>query len=364
MRKVAEPESSRLGASVQGPPRTTVSSSLRPRPNSKFASSVNSSRPPPSSSLNRNPPASSVYSQSSMARPPSAQSIHRPQTSMGHSRAKSQGTGLRTWNRGQDQQQYDTAQVMAPPAPSGMQQPFIISGNLRSTSLRPLMPRRDREWSGTIKRPASSAPFTAGRSVSASAVPQGSIVSAAASTASTGSRASRATTKPLARDASLCNAFQALSIQQRPSRRIASQSNDFSSRTARKNDKDVATANDPFGNTPLKKSKIPQLATPVSAKKLMPPPSFVPIKSPKKGVSCPPSPAKPLFLNKYSNLTEPTAWEPNELEKRLKIMEAMQNQLQSQMEGTTFERSSMKEMMEMMKQRSIFNAILLSCCKC
>jgi hypothetical protein len=63
-------------------------------------------------------------------------------------------------------------------------------------------------------------------------------------------------------------------------------------------------------------------------------------------------PSKPVFLSKDSNLTL-TAWETdNSVATRLASMETFYEHMKSQMEGTSFQQSSMKEMIEMMKQRS------------
>jgi hypothetical protein len=57
-------------------------------------------------------------------------------------------------------------------------------------------------------------------------------------------------------------------------------------------------------------------------------------------------------LSKDSNLTS-TAWEnDNSVATRLASMENFYEHMKSQMEGTSFQQSSMKEMIEMMKQRS------------
>jgi hypothetical protein len=73
-------------------------------------------------------------------------------------------------------------------------------------------------------------------------------------------------------------------------------------------------------------------------------------KSSKKMASC--SPRKPNFLSKDSNLTNPTDWNGTAIENRLAAMEGLYDVMKSQMEGTTFERSSMKELMEQMRARS------------
>jgi hypothetical protein len=61
---------------------------------------------------------------------------------------------------------------------------------------------------------------------------------------------------------------------------------------------------------------------------------------------------KPLFLSKDSNLTQPIDWAGTAIENRLAAMEGLYEVMKSQMEGTTFERSSMKELMEQMRARS------------
>jgi hypothetical protein len=76
-------------------------------------------------------------------------------------------------------------------------------------------------------------------------------------------------------------------------------------------------------------------------------------KSPQKGLSQNTSPSKPLFLSKDSNLTHPD-WSNNGLESRMASFEGMFIALKGVMEGTTFEKNSMKELLEMMKIRSTF----------
>ena len=66
-----------------------------------------------------------------------------------------------------------------------------------------------------------------------------------------------------------------------------------------------------------------------------------------------PSPIKfPEFLSKSSNLRAPIGnWDGTVLEAKMENMENMFQVLKGQMEGTTFERSHMKETMELMKAR-------------
>jgi hypothetical protein len=77
-------------------------------------------------------------------------------------------------------------------------------------------------------------------------------------------------------------------------------------------------------------------------------------KSPQKGLGQLSSPTKTLFLSKDSNLTHPD-WNDNGLETRMASVEGMFHALKGVMEGTTFEKSSTKELIDMMKMRSRFS---------
>lgn len=57
------------------------------------------------------------------------------------------------------------------------------------------------------------------------------------------------------------------------------------------------------------------------------------------------------FLSKDSNLTHPD-WDNKGIEGRIALVEGLYESLKTQMEGTSFERSSMKELMEAMRVRS------------
>lgn len=75
-------------------------------------------------------------------------------------------------------------------------------------------------------------------------------------------------------------------------------------------------------------------------------------KTPAKTPAKTSSPTKPQFLNKCSNLRAPLdAWDGSVLEAKMENMENMFQVLKGQMEGTTFERSHMKEIMELMRAR-------------
>jgi hypothetical protein len=111
-------------------------------------------------------------------------------------------------------------------------------------------------------------------------------------------------------------------------------------------------------------SRLPRLS-PVKTRMLdIPPPSplqtTVRRMSPKKGSGPTNSPTRPLFLSKDSNLTHPD-WGDNGMEDRMKMMETMFHALKGQMEGTSFERSSTKELIDTMKMRSKLNIFLLNC---
>jgi hypothetical protein len=101
---------------------------------------------------------------------------------------------------------------------------------------------------------------------------------------------------------------------------------------------------------PKKGSRIPQLSPPKQPKPEMmcgsPSQPKVPKKTPMNGL-----PSKPPFLTKDSNLTHPD-WDSNGLESRLKMMETIFHTMKGQMDGTSFERSSTKELIETMKMRS------------
>jgi hypothetical protein len=103
---------------------------------------------------------------------------------------------------------------------------------------------------------------------------------------------------------------------------------------------------------PKTPSKIPlvteRFVTPIPVRKLHVPGQK---SSPKKGGICAVSPSKTRFLSKDSNLTE-AAWEDSGVGDRIARFEAGFEQMKAQMEGTTFERNNMKELIEMMKTRS------------
>ena len=63
----------------------------------------------------------------------------------------------------------------------------------------------------------------------------------------------------------------------------------------------------------------------------------------------------PLFLHRDSNLKAPPAaqWGQTDTTERIAHMEGMFEALKSQMEGTTFERSSMKEIVDLLRQRGM-----------
>jgi hypothetical protein len=69
------------------------------------------------------------------------------------------------------------------------------------------------------------------------------------------------------------------------------------------------------------------------------------------------SPSKTLFLSKDSNLTQPIDWNGLGIENRLAAMEGFYEVMKSQMEGTSFERNSMKELMEQMRARSEWSTL-------
>jgi hypothetical protein len=73
-------------------------------------------------------------------------------------------------------------------------------------------------------------------------------------------------------------------------------------------------------------------------------------RSPIKGV-CLATPFNYRFLSKDSNLTHPD-WDNKGIEGRIALVEGLYESLKTQMEGTSFERSSMKELMEAMRVRS------------
>lgn len=67
--------------------------------------------------------------------------------------------------------------------------------------------------------------------------------------------------------------------------------------------------------------------------------------------SWPQSPMKAVFLNKDSNISFP-AWEdPAAVSKRLEGMTEMMEKMASQMEGTTFEKKGMAEVLELYKAK-------------
>jgi hypothetical protein len=74
-------------------------------------------------------------------------------------------------------------------------------------------------------------------------------------------------------------------------------------------------------------------------------------RSPTKGVGQPATPLNCRFVSKYSNLTLPD-WDNKGIEGRIALVEGLYESLKTQMEGTSFERSSMKELMEAMRVRS------------
>jgi hypothetical protein len=64
------------------------------------------------------------------------------------------------------------------------------------------------------------------------------------------------------------------------------------------------------------------------------------------------SPTRQYFLNKDANLLAPIAWDAaGALDKRLESMTNIFESMKSQMEGTTFESKSMKDVIEMLRTR-------------
>ena len=102
-------------------------------------------------------------------------------------------------------------------------------------------------------------------------------------------------------------------------------------------------------------SKLPQLSPPKSRMQvrhpLSPSQTTMQRNSHKKASGLPNSPTKPFYLSKDSNLTHPD-WDDNGIGSRVAMMETMFHALKGQMEGTTFERSSTKELIDTMKTRS------------
>ncbi len=79
-------------------------------------------------------------------------------------------------------------------------------------------------------------------------------------------------------------------------------------------------------------------------------PASAGIRSPTKGVGLPATPLNCRFMSKDSNLTLPD-WDNKGIEGRIALVEGLYESLKTQMEGTSFERSSMKELMEAMRVR-------------
>ena len=83
-----------------------------------------------------------------------------------------------------------------------------------------------------------------------------------------------------------------------------------------------------------------------------PPMPVVRPKSPLKTPSLPSAPVQqPQFLSKDSNLLAPVPWDGSTLEAKMENMEKVFQSFKTQMEGTTFERSHMKEAVALFQAR-------------
>jgi len=63
-----------------------------------------------------------------------------------------------------------------------------------------------------------------------------------------------------------------------------------------------------------------------------------------------------MFLSKESTLTVPDWDHPDGLQNRMNMMDVLFQGLKHQMEGTTFERTTMKELIEAAKGRGVLTS--------
>jgi hypothetical protein len=314
---------------------------MQSRQPNQLSASTNSrpQYPRPSSRINSNNH-SSQYGQNRISQQPAAQQHYRSQSAMGHSRSRSQGTALRTTKQMQ-QDQFEPVQPMGPPTG---RQAFFVSSNVHD-GLKIAKPLFQRYRSLPLKN-VSAFNHVSSRAASAMAEvrchPSSEISSAPRSSTS--------------QDCSLNTAMEKMSIRQlpiRPANNLEGLQETFS--VSYLQPSKISTA-EKLSSTPETPCKLPipiPRKSPVTLKK----PGAVlhfaaSLMSPTKRAGGATSPSKPVFLSKDSNLTS-TAWEnDNSVATRLASMETFYEHMKSQMEGTSFQQSSMKEMIEMMKQRS------------
>jgi hypothetical protein len=331
-RKVAaQHQDGRRPASALGTARLGASTNMmRPqvRPLPGASHSVNLHRPPSAASNNRIPNGRPGLSQS-----------YRAQPGKGHNRAKSQNTGLqRSLMMREEYEEDGKATTNGMPAFSISSTISIPSGasSLRGTRSTRVPLKKSVSYDNIFTQRNVSAPVFATLCRPASAM------------------SVRLDTVPEETTSSVMSKLQ---LKETP--KSCHPSPSFSLRSTVRHGASFNVSQLP--STPTKSasvgSKLPQ-RTPRATPKTGTKPSL-PSKlngageSPRQGVVQLGSPSKQAFLSKDSNLTVPDWAHPDGIQNRLAMMEGLYQGLKTQMEGTTFERSSMKELIEVARARGM-----------
>jgi len=289
---------------VNGAVKATALAGVR---NTSLSSSASSRVP---STGSRNTSSNSFISNiSESRRPPSVLGYHRPQTVLGHTRSTSQNPAS-----------------AARPATS-MDNPFTTSeqpvlGKRKGTvpiSISTFQPGDNPQLRKQRERHFKQQTYTSSWNSSASVQPQATVLSQSQVPAQ----------EPLRNFSFLSTAFGNLNL---------------GSETHKPEGRKSNTEEEP--NVPGTPSYIPRL----TPKPPQPPPSPAPsvVNTPSRLHSRPASPRK-VFLSKESN-SPVLVWDTKG---KLEDLECLYTNLKAQMEGTTFEKNSMKEIVELYKQRSM-----------
>ena len=330
--------SSRLVNSVKGSSLATLS-------NKQSSTSTNLSRQPSTSKTSSNHAFS--YSASGSSRPTSLLAQSRPESAMGHTRANSVHAAGRSatamgYRGGIQNAQADAPQKSTTPS---------FSPN-RTLHLRKLRSCNGRKISQV----------TPSKSLSTS------VSSESSSTSQSAHR--RSCSQPPIHPVSLQEAagadrdeFRVTSLTQALDQMI------IGSECAPPQTSKVSEDEARLRKTPNFASRIPT-ATPAKQISSHTPPetptnlTFRPpiLKSPSKPPTLAPAPVKhPQFLSKDSNLLAPVPWDGSTLATKMENMEKVFQSFKTQMEGTTFERSHMKEAVALFQARgesSLFRSLM------
>jgi hypothetical protein len=282
------------------------------------------------------PPSAASNPRAPLGRAPLSQSYRKPPTTKGHLRAKSQATGLQRMaiprntyeEHGEGEEDETTTNGMPP---------ISLSSNITMRSSTCEL-RGTRSSSVPLKKSASCETIRAQSHVSA---PEFVVPNRPASALST--------RLPTVHEDAISFSMSKLAISCGPSPVL-------SSKRIVRHCQPPMTAH--LAATPTKSlgSKLPQLAlqtTPKTGLKLSQPSKLngVMESSPTRRTGLSSSPTKQVFLSKESNLTVPDWEHPNGFDNRYAMMEGMMETFKSQMAGTTFDRESTKQLVEMCKER-------------